>query len=108
MSKYVAQTNHVWSGFNLYGNLKFWNSLPADIQAIVQRNVTKFVKEQRDNVRKVNRELEARLASRGMIFNAVDNAGFRRHLGAGFYQRWKTEFGPTAWSLLEAEVGKPA
>ncbi|HKC31283.1 MAG TPA: TRAP transporter substrate-binding protein, partial [Burkholderiales bacterium] len=31
---------------------------------------------------------------------------FRAKLGGGFYQRWKNEFGPTAWSLLEREVGK--
>jgi len=39
-----------------------------------------------------------------MIFNAADVSTFRAKLGGGFYQRWKSEFGATAWSLLEREV----
>ena len=52
----------------------------------------------------VNRNLAERLAGRGMIFNQVDTASFRRRLGP-FYARWRKIFGPSAWSLLEAEVG---
>src|SRR2546425_12834163 len=32
VTKYVSTTNHMWSGFNLLANLKFWNSLPGDVQ----------------------------------------------------------------------------
>ncbi len=103
---HVSITNHMWSGFNLYGNLRFWQSLPADVQEIVHRNVVKFVKAQRDNVRKVNGELETQLARRGMQFNTADTAGFRRVLSAAFYERWKKEIGATAWDLLEREVGR--
>src|SRR5205807_737231 len=31
VTKYVSTTNHIWSGFNLLANLKFWNSLPGDV-----------------------------------------------------------------------------
>ncbi len=41
-----------------------------------------------------------------MIFNTAYIATFRSKLGSGFYQRWKSEFGPTARSLLEQQVGK--
>jgi tripartite ATP-independent transporter DctP family solute receptor len=108
VSRYVSVTNHMWSGFNLYGNLAFWQSLPADVQDIVQRNVIRFTRAQRDNVRRLNRELETRLAGRGMVFNTADAASFRRLLSGPFYQRWKNEFGSVAWNLLETHTGKLA
>ncbi len=102
----VSVTNHMWSGFNLYGNLRFWQSLPADVQEIVHRNVAKFVAAQRENVRRVNAGLESQLVRRGMQFNSADTASFRRLLSAGFYERWRKEIGSTAWGLLEREIGK--
>ncbi len=105
VTKYVSTTNHMWSGFNLLANLKFWSSLPGDMQEIVQRNVKKYVALQRAYTDDLNRQLGDKLAARGMIFNAADVSSFRAKLGGGFYQRWKSEFGPTAWSLLEREVG---
>ena len=106
VTKYVSTTNHMWSGFNLLANLKFWDGLPGDVQEIVQRNVKKYVAAQRAYTDSLNRQLEGTLAARGMIFNVADVATFRAKLGGGFYQRWKGEFGPTAWTLLEREVGK--
>ena len=104
--KYVSITNHIWSGFNVYGNLEFWRALPAEVQEIVNRNVKKFVAAQRENVRRVNAALERDLAARGMTFNTADTSTFRNRLTSGFYARWKAQFGATAWDLLEREVGK--
>ena len=105
VTRYVSVTNHMWSGFNLIANLRFWNTLPDDIQEIVKRNVQKYVALQRAYTDGLNRQLGQRLAERGMIFNDADVASFRGKLGGGFYQRWKNEFG-AAWNVLEAEVGK--
>jgi tripartite ATP-independent transporter DctP family solute receptor len=107
VTRYVSITNHMWSGFNLLGNLKFWNGLPEDVQPVVQRNVKKYVAAQRAYTDKLNGDLQTRLATeRGMIFNTADVATFRAKLGGGFYQRWRETFGATAWNLLEAQVGK--
>jgi len=106
VTRYVSTTNHMWSGFNLLANLKFWDGLPADVQEVVQRNVKKYVAMQRAYTDNLNRELKDKLAARGLIFNTADVATFRTKLGEGFYQRWKKAFGQTAWSLLEREVGK--
>lgn len=106
VTKYVSTTNHMWSGFNLLANLKFWDSLPGDVQAVVQRNVKKFVSLQRAYTDNLNRELETKLAARGMAFNVADVSTFRAKLGGGFYQRWKSQLGATAWGLLEREVGR--
>jgi tripartite ATP-independent transporter DctP family solute receptor len=106
VTHYVSITNHMWSGFNLLANLKFWNQLPPDVQDVVQRNVKKYVGLQRAYTDKLNRELETTLAGRGMVFNTADAASFRKKLGGGFYQRWKNAFGSRAWSLLEEQVGR--
>jgi len=37
--KYMSLTGHLWSGFNLISNLKYWESLPEHLQEIVNRNV---------------------------------------------------------------------
>lgn len=106
--RYVSITNHIWSGFNVYGNLDFWEKLSGDVQEIVQRNVGKFVGAQRENVRRTNAALEHTLAGRGMTFNVADTATFRRLLGADFYARWKKRLGATAWRLMEQQTGKLA
>jgi TRAP-type transport system periplasmic protein len=106
VTRYVSVTNHMWSGFNLIANLRFWNSLPDDIHEVVLRNVRKYVAEQRAYTDNLNRQLGERLASRGLVFNNADVASFRAKLGGGFYQRWRNEFGERAWALLEEQVGK--
>ncbi len=107
VTRYVSITNHMWSGFNLLANLRFWSGLPDDVQEVVQRNVLKIVAVQREYTDRTNRELQGRLASeRGMTFNTADAASFRAKLGRAFYGRWRQQFGSTAWSLLESEVGR--
>ena len=106
VTRYVSITNHMWSGFNLLANLRFWRSLPADVQEIVERNVQKYVALQRAYTDNLNRELGAKLAARGLVFNSADVSTFRAKLDGGFYQRWREALGAKAWSLLEGQVGK--
>ena len=105
VTRYVAITNDMWSGFNLLANGRFWSGLPSDVQAIIERNVAIHVARQQEYTQRLNRELESRLVQRGLVLNPADVASFRRRLGDGFYRRWKAELGTTAWRLLEAEVG---
>ena len=106
VTRYVSLTGHMWSGFNLLANLKFWNGLPEDVREAVEKSVKKFVALQRAYTDRLNLDLETTLARRGMIFNTADVASFRRRLGDGFYRRWKKEFGAAAWNLLESEAGR--
>jgi TRAP-type C4-dicarboxylate transport system substrate-binding protein len=106
VTRHIALTSHMWSGFNLIANPEFWDRLGAGLQAIVARNVQKHIGRQRAHTAKLNQDLEAKLASNGMRFTRPDIASFRDKLAGGFYARWKMEFGTTAWSLLEAGVGK--
>jgi tripartite ATP-independent transporter DctP family solute receptor len=103
--KYVSMTNHMWSGFNAMAHLATWNALPADIRDVIERNVTKYVRQQRAEQAAFNAVLRQDFARRGLVFNEVDQAAFRAKLPA-VYAAWKEKLGAKCWSLVEAEVGK--
>ena len=105
VQKYESLTSHMWSGFNLIANLKAWERLPADVQAVIQRNAARFARLQRADNEALNNTLRTLLADRGMIFNTADAASFKAMLG-GYYARWKQEIGQKTWTLLERHVGK--
>jgi TRAP-type transport system periplasmic protein len=107
VSRYVSLTAHMWSGFNLIGNLAFWRRLPEDVQAIVNRAVATHIERQRVYTDAFNRELETKLRSeRGMVFNTADAASFRAVLSGDFYRRWRSELGETVWRLLAGAVDR--
>ena len=107
VQKYLSVTNHMWSAYHMLGNMDAWKALPADVAAIVERNLTKFVALQREDNQKQNDVLAADLAKKGMEENRADAKTFRATLASsGFYDKWKTTFGPQAWSLLETYSGK--
>jgi tripartite ATP-independent transporter DctP family solute receptor len=106
VTRYIAITNHSWAGFNLIANLAFWEKVPADIQAVIERNMKLSVARQRSAAQALNASLEPKLKERGMIFTTADTGSFRRRLAESFYPRWRAELGPTVWSLLEKQVGK--
>jgi TRAP-type transport system periplasmic protein len=104
VQKYLSLTSHQWSGYWLCGNLETWNAIPADLQAILTRNFTAYAMQQRAETERLNGTLRTALAQRGMIVNEAESNPFRSRLGA-FYQSAKSEFGLTAWSLLEKYSG---
>jgi tripartite ATP-independent transporter DctP family solute receptor len=107
VTRYVALTSHMWSGFNLLASARFWRVLPADIQKIVRESAVRQVARQRAHTDALNRGLETALSGRGMILTRPDRAGFRVRLAeSSFYRRWKSALGATAWNLLEQAVGK--
>src|SRR5262245_15079698 len=102
--KYVAMTDHMWSGFNLLAHLPTWQRLPADIQMVIDRNVAKFVKLQRQDQIAANTRLRTELATRGLAFNTPDPAPFKKQL-AGVYATWKERLGTKCWGLLQQSAG---
>jgi tripartite ATP-independent transporter DctP family solute receptor len=103
--KYVSLTNHMWSGFNAMAHLATWKALPDDIKGTIERNYTKYVRQQRQDQAALNASLRDDFVKRGLIFNEVDQAAFRARL-PGVYATWKERLGSKCWSLVEAEVGK--
>ncbi|HYI91309.1 MAG TPA: TRAP transporter substrate-binding protein [Beijerinckiaceae bacterium] len=106
VTRFMSLTSHMWSGFNLIANRAFWDGLPGDVQAVIDRHVQKHAQRQRTYTDGFNRELETILAERGIRFNKADTDSFRAKLGAGFYRRWRGQLGETAWRLLEVEIGR--
>jgi TRAP-type transport system periplasmic protein len=103
--KYVSLTNHMWSGFNAMAHPATWKALPDDIKSTIERNVTKYVRQQRQDQAALNASLRDDFVNRGLVFNEVDQTAFRARL-PGVYAIWKEKLGSKCWSLVEAEVGK--
>jgi tripartite ATP-independent transporter DctP family solute receptor len=109
VQKYLSVTNHMWSAYHFLGNADAWKALPPDVQAVVERNLTKYALLQRRDTQQRNDSLSDKLARRGMTINKADTSGFRSKLtGAGFYTKWRDKFGAQAWGLLEKTSGKLA
>ncbi|WP_420821435.1 TRAP transporter substrate-binding protein [Rhodoferax sediminis] len=109
VQKYCSMTRHMWDGQWILANGKRWNSLPRDIQAVINKNVALAVEKQRDDIRRLDNSVEAQLKAKGMIFNDPDPKSFRETLSkAGFYQDWRKKFGDEAMSKLEKYSGKLA
>ena len=107
VQKYCSLTNHMWDGFWFLANRKAWEKLPADLQAIVARNINAAGMKERADVAELNAGLQKELAAKGMAFNATNAAPFRDHLRkANFYADWKAKFGDEGWAVLERSVGK--
>ncbi|MEJ1975147.1 MAG: hypothetical protein WDN49_02875 [Acetobacteraceae bacterium] len=109
VQKYVSLTNHIWDGSWVLANGDVWQSLPSDLQAIVERNLNASALEERQDIAKMNASLEATLKTRGLAVNATDPAPFRETLRkAGFYADWRKQYGEAGWAVLEKYVGKLA
>jgi TRAP-type transport system periplasmic protein len=107
VQKYLSVTNHMWSAYWMLGNQDAWKALPPDIQGIVARTSNKYAVLQRNDTALLNASLADKLVRRGMVMNVAATGGFRAKLReTKFYERWKAEFGSTAWDLLEAHSGK--
>ena len=106
VTRHVALTYHVWSGFNVIANLAFWKRLSESDAALILSCVQTHVARQRAYTVALNRELETTaLAARGMVMTPVDRTAFRARIGAPFYRMLRERCGERAWRLLEAEVG---
>jgi tripartite ATP-independent transporter DctP family solute receptor len=103
---HVSLTAHMWSGFNIVGNLGFWKGLPEHVREIVLRNVALHVGRQRRHTIALNASLADSLRERGLRFNTADTSTFRARLAGGFYRRWKETLGTRVWDRLESVVGK--
>jgi tripartite ATP-independent transporter DctP family solute receptor len=105
VQKYLSLTNHIMTAGWLVANAEAWNALPPDIQEIVKRNAAKYALMERKDLLVLNTSLGDKLTRQGFTINTADTASMRARLGP-YYARQKSEFGNTAWTLLESAVGK--
>jgi TRAP-type C4-dicarboxylate transport system substrate-binding protein len=97
-------TNHRWGGYWIVANPAAWSALPKDVQAIAERIMPKYIGFQRRDIALLEKTLLDQLARQGMVVNQTDSDAFRARLGP-YYARWKVEFGPGLWALLEDYSG---
>ena len=106
VQKYLSLTNHMWDGFWFLANGKAWARVPADLQAVIARNLDRSAVDQRADIRQLNDTLRSELAAKGLEFIGVDPAPFRAKLQAsGFYKEWRGKYGDEAWAVLEKFTG---
>ena len=107
VQKYVSMTNHMWDGYWMLCNGRAWKSLPADIQAVVARELNRAAEEDRADIARLDASLKTKLESQGMVFNTPEPEPFRAILKRdGFYDQWRKTFGEEAWSVMESAVGR--
>jgi tripartite ATP-independent transporter DctP family solute receptor len=108
VGKFLSNTNHMWDGFWFLANRRSFQALPASAQEIVRQTVNAAAIKQREDVERLNQELQTNLA-KSVEFIKVDTGPFRKRLQeSGFYAEWKKRMGDEAWALLEGTVGKLA
>lgn len=106
VQKFVALTNHCWEGMLIASNRQSFTALPADVQDIITRNINASALKEREDMRKLNVDVRAKLEAAGLKFNNVDIAPFRERLKqAGYYSEWRTKMGAESWSSLEKYTG---
>ena len=104
VQRYLSLTAHWWTGFTLLANAASWQKLPAEIQAVVERNAEKFALLQREDIEAVNAAGAEALARAGMVVNEADTRSIQAALSE-FYERWMRRFDSGAWALFEAATG---
>lgn len=105
VQKYLNLTSHSWDGKWYLANRAAFAALPADIQAIVRRNSAKYAALERADLQRLNNSLPAKLSSQRMEIVHTDVSTFKARLKP-YYAGLKSEFGATAWTLLEDKVGR--
>ncbi len=106
VQKYIALSEHIWDGHHIFANLKKWNSLPAEVRAVMTKHMDTAALKQREDIVGLNKNLIETLTKAGVTFNRPDKQLFRNALKtAGFYAEWKEKFGAEPWGLLEKYTG---
>jgi tripartite ATP-independent transporter DctP family solute receptor len=109
VQKFCSNTNHSWDGYHFVFNGRSWRNLPDDVKVIVSRAFNEAGLQQREDVRKLNENLQGELTSKGLAFNSAKSDSFQAKLReSGFYKEWQERFGAEAWTLLEGTAGKLA
>lgn len=106
VQKYCSLTNHSWDGFWFIANGRIWKTIPKDVQQVLAKHINAAALKQRDDIARANLDLQKKLESKGLTFNAVDSAPFQKALRAtNFYTQVKEKFGEEAWTLLGKYAG---
>ena len=106
VQKYIALSEHIWDGHHIFSNLRKWNSLPAEVRAVMTKHLGDAALNERADIQTLTAGLQDTLTKAGVTFNSPNKQAFRDMLKAGgFYAEWKEKFGAEPWGLLEKYTG---
>ena len=106
VQKHISITNHMWDGQFTLVNGRVWKSLPEKFQEILARNFNEAAVREREDLVKVNQNVESELTKLGLLFHRTDPELFRAAVSkSGYYKKWKATFGDEAWRMLEKYAG---
>jgi len=107
--KYVSMTSHNYLSYLLLANSDAWQKLPANLQAIVDREFVAAAGAASSAMLENERTIEARLRSQGLVFNRPALEPFRKVIkDAGLYGQWRDQYGSEAWKILTKTTGELA
>jgi TRAP-type C4-dicarboxylate transport system substrate-binding protein len=87
-------------------SVRAWNSLPPALQKVLARNFDAAAVKEREDLAKLNQNVESELKKLRLTFNRTDPAMLRAALSkAGYYKQWREKIGNEAWALLEKYSG---
>ena len=70
------------------------------------KHINAAARRPRDDTARANVDIQQSLEAKGLVFNKVDSAPFRKILRtSGFYNQMRERFGPEAWRLLTQYAG---
>ncbi|MCW5653902.1 TRAP transporter substrate-binding protein [Hydrogenophaga sp.] len=106
VQKFISLTNHCWEGMLIASNRNRFNSLPADIQEVITRNINAAALKEREDMSKLTADVRTKLEAQGVKFNEIDIAPFRERLKqAGYYKEWRGKMGDETWAAIEKYAG---
>ncbi|MGD1065964.1 MAG: TRAP transporter substrate-binding protein [Vulcanimicrobiaceae bacterium] len=107
VQKYLSPTNHMFTCFWNVANPDAWNAIAPGDRAVIEKHLAVAATAVRGDVQRMDSAVADKLRRSGLQFVDVDVTSLRRALGP-YYARWKAEFGPSTWALLEKYTGPVA
>lgn len=106
VQKYLSRTSHAWDGIWMLASRRAMNDMPQDLQTLVHTEFDAVATRQREDLDKMDQELQREFSAKGMTFTDVDRKAFREALNATqYYKQWRAQFGEDVWGKLERSVG---
>lgn len=101
VQKYVSMSGHIWGAACLTVSKATWDQISPEDQVLVKAAAVSWGNKQRDMVTVAEKELVAKLESKGMVFNEVDKPAFVKALEP-IWEAHKGVFGPELLATLNS------
>lgn len=106
---YLSLTNHIYSNYVLFMNKSFWDSLPADQQALINDITKETIAKQRVLAAQQNQDVIEDLKAKGMTVNEVPEAvreQMKNKMNAAVYQDLRSKTGEQLFDSVIAEIDR--